>query len=97
MTLTLRALVVVLIGIAGIAVGTFIRPVEAQTESSPFQIGQRLDLSYDNDRTFPCVLVEVRGTFVRCEQSRPDAFNRAPVWVLWYNTASTVSISVREK
>ena len=42
MKLMLPAVVLVLIGLA---VGTMIRPVEAQTDSSLFQIGQRLTLS----------------------------------------------------
>ena len=94
MKLMLPALVLVLIGLA---VGTMIRPVEAQTDSSPFQIGQRLILSYVNDRTFTCTLAEVRGSFVRCEQSKPDPFMRFPAEVNWYNIATTSSIAVREK
>jgi hypothetical protein len=94
MRLTPRAVVLVFIGIA---VAMLLRPVEAQTESSPFQVGQRLQLS-NTDRTQDCTLVEVRGAFVRCDPGRPDAFSRAPATTTtWYNTASTVFIAVREK
>ena len=94
MKLMLPALVLVLIGLA---VGTMIRPVRAQTDSTPFQIGQRVNLSYANDRSFDCTLAEVRGAFVRCEQAKPDPFARFPVHTGWFNTATTVSIHVREK
>ena len=94
MRLTPRAVVLVFIGIA---VAMLLRPVEAQTETSPYQLGQRLQMSY-TDRTVECTLAEVRGAFVRCEPGKPlDAFIRFPVAPIWYNTASTVFISVQEK
>jgi hypothetical protein len=93
MRLTPRAVVLVFIGIA---VAMLLRPVEAQTESSPYQLGQRLQMSY-TDRTVDCTLAEVHGAFVRCEPGKPDAFSRGALAATWYNTASTVFISVREK
>ena len=36
--------------LVGVAASTVIRPVEAQTETSPYQLGQRLQFSY-TDRT----------------------------------------------
>ena len=93
MKLMLPALVLVLIGLAA---GTMIRPVEAQTATSPYQLGQRLLMSY-TDRTQECTVAEVRGAFVRCDRGKPDPFIRFPVAPIWYNTASTIFISVEEK
>jgi hypothetical protein len=91
---SLRAVVLVLLGIA---VGTVIRPVEAQTETAPFAVGQRLLLGY-TDRSAECTLAEVRGAFIRCDPGKPDAFSRAPATPrTWYNTASTVFVAVGEK
>ena len=47
MTLMLRALILVVVGIV---VGVVIRPVHAQTESPIFKVGQRLTLTYVGDR-----------------------------------------------
>ena len=83
--------------LVGVAASTVIRPVEAQTETSLYQLGQRLQFSY-TDRTQDCTVAEVRGAFVRCDPGKPDVFQPRPAQtVTWYNTASTVYISVREK
>jgi hypothetical protein len=94
MKLMLPALVLVLIGLAA---GTMIRPVEAQSATSPYPVGQRLLLGY-TDRSPECTVVEVRGAFVRCDPGKPDVFQpRSEIAATWYNTASTVFIAVREK
>jgi hypothetical protein len=93
MRLTLRAIVLVLIGIV---VGSLVRPVHAQPDGGPFQVGQRLTLSYV-ERGIDCTVQDIRGTFLRCEAPKPDPFMRFPVYVVWYNTLSTESISIRDK
>ena len=89
---TVRALVLILIGVA---VGTLIRSVHAQTDVVLFQVGQRLTLSY-SDRSIDCTILEVRGAFVRCERPKPDTFNRFPAYVSWYNLATVMDVSIRE-
>ena len=64
MALTIRALVVLLIGLV---VGSLMRPVEAQPSGSPFVAGQNLVLSLVNEGTVNCVVVEKRGDWVRCD------------------------------
>jgi hypothetical protein len=91
--MTIRAIVLVLIGLA---VGSLVRPVQAQPDSAPFQIGQRLTLSYV-ERSIDCTVQEIRGAFVRCVRPKPDPFTKVPVEVAWYNAASTEFISIRER
>ena len=74
MKLLLPAVVLVLIGLA---VGTMIRPVEAQTDSSLFQIGQRLTLSYTDERSIDCTLLEIRG--YSCAVNSPSRRTRSIV------------------
>ena len=93
MTATIRAIALVFIGLA---VGSLVRPLQAQPDNHPFQVGQRLTLSY-NERSIDCSVLEVRGAFLRCATPKPDAFNRFPMYVNWYNTNSAESISIREK
>jgi hypothetical protein len=91
---TIRALVLILIGVA---VGSLIRSVHAQTEVVLFQVGQRLTLSYVDERSIDCTLLEVRGSFVRCEQPKPiDTFNRGPYLNTWYHLATVRSVSIRD-
>jgi hypothetical protein len=91
---TIRALVLILIGVA---VGSLIRSVHAQTDVVLFQVGQRLTLSYVDERSIDCTLLETRGSFVRCEQPKPpNTFNRGPSYVTWYHIATVRSVSIRE-
>ena len=48
----IRALVLILIGVA---VGSLIRSVHAQTDVVLFQVGQRLTLSYIDERSIDCI------------------------------------------
>jgi hypothetical protein len=93
MTATLRVIALVLIGLA---VGSLMRPVQAQPDGPPFQVGQRLTLYYV-EHSIDCTVQEIRGVFLRCVVQKPDAFNRSPVYVNWYNTATVESIAIREK
>jgi hypothetical protein len=93
MTMTIRAIVLVLIGLA---VGSLVRPVQAQPDGALFQVGQRVTLSYA-EHSIDCTVQEIRAPFMRCVRPKPDPFLNTPTEVAWYNTASTVSISIREK
>ena len=91
---TIRALVLILIGVA---VGSLIQSVHAQTDVVLFQVGQRVTLSYDLEHSSTdCTILEIRGSFVRCEQPKPDAFSRFPPYVTWYHLATVRSVSIRE-
>ena len=94
MALTLRALVLLFIGLIA---GSLMRPVEAQTSTSPFQVGQSLVISLVNEGTVGCVIAEKRGDWVSCDPGKPDPFRRGPAEVSWYNIAAAVSITVRER
>ena len=89
---TVRVIVLMLVGIA---IGSLIRPVQGQTNAVFFLIGQRLTLSY-GDRTVDCTVAEIRGSFVRCEQVKPDPFTRFPNHTTWHNIATVMSVSIRE-
>jgi hypothetical protein len=82
MTLILRALILV---VAGIVVGAIMRPVQAQTESSIFKVGQRLTLTYVGDRFVECNVAEIRGVFIKCEDNK----------IMWFNTNTTIALTVR--
>ena len=90
---TIRVLVLILIGVA---VGSLIRSVHAQTDVVLFQVGQRLTLSYSDERSVDCTILEIRGAFMRCDQPKPDPFMRFPPYVTWHNVATVRSVSIRE-
>jgi hypothetical protein len=93
----LPGLVLVLI-LIGAAVGSPVRPVDAQTDVVLFQVGQRLTLSYIDERSIDCTVLEIRGSFVRCEQPKPmNTFSRGPSHLTtWYHLATVRSVSIRE-
>jgi hypothetical protein len=82
MTLMFRALVLVLVGFV---VGALMRPVQAQTDSSIFKVGQRLTLTFVGDRIVECNIAEIRGAFIKCEDNK----------IMWFNTATTIALTVR--
>jgi len=92
MALTIRALVVLLIGLV---VGSLMRPVEAQPSGSPFIVGQNVVLSLVNEGTINCVIVEKRAEWIRCDPGTPDPFRRGPAEVSWYNLGIAISVSTR--
>ena len=92
MALTIRPLVVLLIGLV---VGSLVRPVEAQPSGSPFIVGQNLVLALVNEGTINCAVVEKRGDWVRCDPGNPDPFRRGPAEVSWYNLAIVISVTTR--
>ena len=97
MTRTLRALVLVLIGLAGLIVGSLVRPVEAQAPTTPFHSGQSLVISLVTEGTVRCVVAEKRGDWVSCDTGKPDPFTRGPAETTWYNVANALSIRIQEK
>ena len=97
MTLILRAIVLVLIGLVGLVAGSLIRPVEAQAPTTPFQSGQSLVMSLVTEGTVRCVVAEKRGDWVSCDTGKPDPFKRGPAETTWYNVANALSITIQEK
>jgi hypothetical protein len=91
--MTIRALVLILIGVA---IGSLMRSVHAQTDVGLFQVGQRLTLSYIDEHSIDCTLLDIRGSFLRCEQPKPDTFSRVPSYVTWHNIATVRSVYIRE-
>jgi hypothetical protein len=89
MRLTLFTLVLLLIGLL---VGSLVRPIQAQPNPGPFQVGQRVSLSYA-DRSAECTVQEIRGECLLCAPSKQDPF-KLPTYPTWYNMASTESISI---
>ena len=65
---TIRALVLILIGVA---IGSLIRSVHAQTDVVLFQVGQRVTLSYDLEHSSTdCTILEIRDH--SCDVSSPS-------------------------
>jgi hypothetical protein len=93
----LSALVLVLI-LIGLTAGSLIRSVDAQTDVVLFQVRQRLTLSYIDERSIDCTLLEICRSFERCEPPKPiNTFNRGPSNVTtWYHLATVRSVSIRE-
>ena len=59
--------------VAGYAAGA--RPVEAQTEALPFDIGETVTFSLPSGGSWKCRIEELRGTFARCiDPSMPVRF-----------------------
>ena len=77
----------------GLLVGSLVRPIQAQPNPGPFQVGQRVSLSYAG-RSAECTVQEIRGEFLLCAPSKQDPFMKLPTYATWYNTASTESISI---
>jgi hypothetical protein len=82
------AVLLALAALAGYAAGT--RPVEAQAEAFPFQVGDTVRVSFQNGGTRPCWIQEIRGTFARCgntaDREGPTIGRRAPEQE-WVNVA----------
>ena len=82
------AVLVVLGAVAGYAAGT--RPLQAQSETLPFQVGQTVELGFDASHSRRCRVEELKGAFVRCRNLSPS--DRATRWinlaqVQWMTTA----------
>ena len=53
-----------LASLAGYAAGA--RPMQAQAEAFPFQVGDVVTFSFQGGGTRPCRIEEMKGTFARC-------------------------------
>ena len=58
------SLLLALAAVAGYAAG--IRPVQAQVEAFPFQVGETVTLGFQDKGTRPCWIREIKGMFARC-------------------------------
>jgi hypothetical protein len=78
---------IVAVGVAaiGVALGALTRPVVAQPQTALYKVGQRLTLAFPGDRFVECNISEIRGAFVQCEDNK----------ITWYNTSTTIAITVR--
>jgi hypothetical protein len=57
----------ILVLLAGIVIGSFARPVSAQSEAALYKVGQRVTLAWVGDRFAECEVAEIRGAYMRCE------------------------------
>src|SRR5918994_758556 len=69
--------VLVLTALAGYAAGA--RPLQAQPETLPFQLGQTVELGFDASHSRKCRIEDLKGTFVRCRNL--SASDRATRWI----------------
>jgi hypothetical protein len=91
--MTAARIIVLVVVLVGIAVGSLVRPVEGQANQVVL-VGQRMTMSY-GDRTVDCMVVETRGSFVRCGPIKPDAFSRPSPYVTWHNLDTVEHVSIR--
>jgi hypothetical protein len=75
----------VVVLIVGILIGSFARPVGAQTDPALYKVGTRLTLAYVGDRFAECNVAEIRGPLIRCEDSK----------IQWFNVDNAISVTVR--
>ena len=72
--------------LSGYAAGA--RPVQAQPETLPFQLGATVEIGFDASHSRRCQVEEMRGTFMRCRNlSRSDRANR------WINLAQAAWVT----
>ena len=83
-----------LAALAGYAAGA--RPVQAQSDTFPFSIGDTVTFNLQPDGTWKCRIEEIRGTFARCgDPSGPPTVrygDRQPDQQ-WMNVAAVRSVS----
>ena len=88
----------VLAALAGYAVGA--RPVQAQAEQFPFQVGDIVEFSFQYDSGRQCRVEELKGTFARCgnpPDPRVFTIGRREPPELWVNVAVVESITKARK
>lgn len=87
-----------LAALAGNAVGA--RSVQAQAEPFPFQVGDIVEFSFQDDGSRQCRIEEIKGTFARCgnpSDHQPFTVGREPPH-RWVNVAVAESLTkVREQ
>jgi hypothetical protein len=78
-----------LAALAGYAVGA--RPVQAQGEAFPFQLGEIVTFSLQDDGQRDCRIEELRGYFARCgnpSQYQPPGIRQPEAPEEWVNIAA---------
>jgi len=81
----MRLILAVIVTLVLITIGALIRPVQAEQDTGIYKVGQRLTLAFPGDRFVECNIREIRGAFVQCEDNK----------ITWYNTITTIAITVR--
>jgi hypothetical protein len=73
------------------------RPVQAQSEQSPFSSGDVLTLTFPGGATQPCTIEDVKGTFVRCGtgQRQPLSIGQRERPEEWVNLSQVQEVSRR--
>ena len=91
------SLLLALAAVAGYAAG--IRPVQAQVEAFPFQVGETVTLGFQDKGTRPCWIREIKGMFARCGSTAERDGRLYRQWLEeWVNIAVVESVArVREE
>ena len=74
-----------LAALAGYATGA--RPVQAQAEPFPFQVGDNVTFSFQGGGTRPCRIEEMKGVFARCGNTRQGPTIGSKHLEEWVNVA----------
>jgi hypothetical protein len=87
LTLTIAA------AVAGMCLYGATLTMQAQeVPSRPFSIGETITLHYEHHVS--CLVGEVRGDFIRCDEKRRDDFRfNQPKTERWYNVSTVTQIS----
>ena len=83
-----------LAALAGYAAGA--RPVQAQADSLPFQIGEIVTFSLQDEGQRDCRIEELRGYFARCgdpSQYQPPAIRQPEAREEWVNVAAVKRVT----
>jgi hypothetical protein len=68
------------------------RPVSAQAEPYPFAVGDQITLTYENERSYVCVVGEFHGGYLRCDPYRITSIGRGARTERWVSLERIVSI-----
>ena len=87
----------VLAALAGYATGA--RPVQAQADSFPFQVGDIVSFYFPDADSRECLIEQVRGAFAKCvnpsDRQGPTIGRREPP-DYWVNVANVESVTRRK-
>ena len=78
----------VLAALAGYATGA--RPVQAQAEPLPVNVGEHVTVHYDQGSRRPCQVIALRGTFLQCEIAKVPGRRQQPEE--WINLATALQL-----
>jgi hypothetical protein len=73
------------------------RPVKAQGDPLPISVGDRITGTYLNDKSFSCVVGEIRGVYLRCDPTGPTTSIGSRRSEHWQSLESVVSITKRQE